>query len=137
MDKYESLSHTRWECKYHVVFIPKCRRKVLYGELRRHLGSVLRELAEQRECRIEEGYLMPDHVHMLIRFHRSTRWRRRLGTSKGRARFTLLEPSWGRSETSSVSTCGREVLRLNKSGKGRSGHSRVRPSSRGRGQAVG
>ena len=66
MDKYESLSHTTWECKYHVVFIPKCRRKVLYGRLRKHLGEVFRKLASQRECRIEEGHLMPDHVHMLV-----------------------------------------------------------------------
>lgn len=66
MDDYQSLNHTRWECKYHVVFIPKCRRKVLYGELRRHLGSVFRTLTEQKECRVEEGHLMPDHVHMMI-----------------------------------------------------------------------
>ena len=66
MDDYQSLSHTKWECKYHVVFIPKCRRKVLYGELRKHLGEVFRRLAEQKECRIEEGHLMADHVHMLI-----------------------------------------------------------------------
>ena len=66
MDELESLNHTKWECKYHVVFIPKCRRKVLYAELRRHLGDVLRRLAEQRESRIEEGHLMPDHVHMMI-----------------------------------------------------------------------
>ena len=62
----ESLSHSKWECKYHVVFIPKCRRRVLYKQLRRHLGEVLRTLAEQKECRIEEGHLMPDHVHILI-----------------------------------------------------------------------
>jgi putative transposase len=66
MDLPESLSHTRWECKYHVVFIPKCRRKTLYGELRRHLGPVLRTLAEQKESRVEEGHLMPDHVHMML-----------------------------------------------------------------------
>jgi len=66
MDERESLSHTKWECKYHVVFIPKCRRKVLYGELRRHLGEVFRRLAQQKESRIEEGHLMPDHVHMMI-----------------------------------------------------------------------
>jgi putative transposase len=66
MDKFESLSHTAWECKYHVVFIPKCRRKVLYGELRVHLGEVFRRLASQKECRVEEGHLMPDHVHMLL-----------------------------------------------------------------------
>ena len=66
MDEYESLSHTKWECKYHVVFIPKFRRKVLYGHLRKHMGELFRKLAEQRESRIEEGHLMPDHVHMMI-----------------------------------------------------------------------
>ncbi len=66
MDDAESLSHTRWECKYHVVFIPKYRRKTLYVELRRYLGEVFRKLAEQKESRIEEGHLLPDHVHMLI-----------------------------------------------------------------------
>jgi putative transposase len=66
MDEYESLNHTQWECKYHIVFIPKYRRKVLFGELRQRLGEVFRKLAEQRESRIEEGHLMPDHVHMLI-----------------------------------------------------------------------
>ena len=66
MDEYQALSHTTWECKYHVVFIPKCRRKTLYLELRRHLGEVFRRLADQKESKIEEGHLMPDHVHMLI-----------------------------------------------------------------------
>ena len=66
MQPYESLKHTTWECKYHVVFIPKCRRKVLYAQLRRDLGSVFRDLAEQKECKVEEGHLMPDHVHMLL-----------------------------------------------------------------------
>ena len=66
MDEFESLSHAKWECKYHLVFIPKCRRKTLYEQLRRHLGEVFRSLAEQRQCRILEGHLMPDHVHMLI-----------------------------------------------------------------------
>lgn len=66
MDEYESLNHTKWECKYHVVFIPKCRRKTLYLQLRQYLGEVFRRLAEQKESRIEEGHLMPDHVHMMI-----------------------------------------------------------------------
>ena len=66
MDKTESLSHSKWECKYHVVFIPKCRRRTLYEQLRRDLGEVFRTLAEHRESRIEEGHLMRDHVHMLI-----------------------------------------------------------------------
>ena len=66
MDEFESLSHSKWECKYHVVFIPKCRRKMLYGQLKKHLGEVLRKLAQQKESEILEGHLMPDHVHMLI-----------------------------------------------------------------------
>jgi putative transposase len=66
MDKVESLSHTKWECKYHVVFIPKYRRRVLYEELRRHLGEVFKQLARQKESEIEEGHLLPDHVHMMI-----------------------------------------------------------------------
>ena len=66
MQTYESLKHTTWECKYHVVFIPKCRRKVLYQGIRQELGAVFRGLAEQWECKVEEGHLMPDHVHMLL-----------------------------------------------------------------------
>jgi putative transposase len=66
MDKTESLNHTKWECKYHVVFIPKGRRKTLYAELRKHLGEVFRTLAQHKESRIEEGHLMVDHVHMMI-----------------------------------------------------------------------
>ena len=66
MDLYESLSHTRWECKYHVVFVPKRRRKVLYERVRKHLGEVFKQLAEQKESQVLEGHLMPDHVHMLL-----------------------------------------------------------------------
>jgi putative transposase len=66
MDEYESLNHTQWDCKYHIVFIPKYRKKVLFGDIRRRLGEVFKRLAEQKESRIEEGHLMPDHVHMLI-----------------------------------------------------------------------
>jgi len=66
MNTYESLSHTRWECKYHIVFIPKYRRKALFGEIRKHMGELFHELARQRESKIEEGHLMPDHVHILI-----------------------------------------------------------------------
>jgi len=66
MDEYESLSHSAWDCKYHVVFIPKYRRKALYGQLRNHLGEVFRRLALQKQSRIEEGHLMSDHVHLLI-----------------------------------------------------------------------
>jgi putative transposase len=66
VNDYRSLRHTKWECKYHVVFIPKYRKKAIYGTLRRRLGDVFRTLAEQKESRIEEGHLMPDHVHIMI-----------------------------------------------------------------------
>ena len=66
MDEHESLNHSKWECKYHVVFTPKCRRKTLYLQLRQYLGEVFRKLAEQKESRIEEGHLMSYHVHMMI-----------------------------------------------------------------------
>ena len=66
MDTLESLNHSVWDCKYHVVFIPKYRRKALYAELRRYLGDVFKKLAAQKESRIEEGHLLADHVHMLI-----------------------------------------------------------------------
>ena len=66
MNEVESLSHTKWECKYHIVYIPKYRKKALYGALRQQLGEVLKQLAMQRESRIEEGHLMRDHVHMLV-----------------------------------------------------------------------
>lgn len=66
MNDYESLKHTRWECKYHVVFIPKFRKKPIFGVLRKELGAVFKELASQKETKIEEGHLMADHVHMML-----------------------------------------------------------------------
>ena len=66
MDQYQSLNHTRWQCLYHVVFIPKWRRRTLYVQLRRYLGEVFHDLARQKQSRVQEGHLMPDHVHMLL-----------------------------------------------------------------------
>ena len=66
MTNYRSLNHTKWRCQYHVVFIPKYRKKVIYGELRRYLGEVLRRLAQQRESEVEEGHLLVDHVHIML-----------------------------------------------------------------------
>ena len=66
MRQVASLSHTRWECKYHIVFIPKYRRKALFGQIRRELGEIFHRLARQKESVIEEGHVMPDHVHMMI-----------------------------------------------------------------------
>ena len=87
MQTYESLKHTTWECKYHVVFIPKCRRKVLYHQIRRELGAGFRRLAERWEGKVEEGHLMPDHVHIL----QPSRWMAvRFGMSRSPARRTRI-----------------------------------------------
>ena len=66
MNDFESLSHVRWDCKYHVVFIPKYRRKVLFGKLRSSIGRVLRDLCEQKGVELLEGHAMPDHLHLLL-----------------------------------------------------------------------
>ena len=66
MHEWQSLSHVRWECKYHVVMIPKYRRKVFYGRLRRQIGAILRELCRQRGVELVEGHAMPDHVHLCL-----------------------------------------------------------------------
>jgi len=67
MHDWESLSHVRWDCKYHVVFVPKYRQKKLYGKFRRKVGDIFRELCRQRNIELLEGHLMPDHVHMCLK----------------------------------------------------------------------
>ena len=96
MPDSETLSHTKWDCKYHVVFIPKYRRKALYHELRRHLGEVFRALAEQKECRIEEGHLMGDHVHMLLSMPPKYSVAQVVGFIKGKAAIHLARTCLGR-----------------------------------------
>ena len=66
MRDYKSLAHTRWDCKYHIVFIPKKRQKLIYGHVRTFLGEVFQELSTRKGSKIEEGHLMKDHVHMCL-----------------------------------------------------------------------
>jgi REP-associated tyrosine transposase len=96
MDDVETLAHTTWECKYHVVFIPKYRRRALYGQLRKELGQVLRRLAEQKECRVEEGHLMPDHVHMLVSIPPKYAVSQVVGYMKGKAAIHIARTYPGR-----------------------------------------
>lgn len=96
MSDSETLSHTKWECKYHVVFIPKYRRKILYRELRRHLGEVFRLLAEQKECRIEEGHLMPDHVGVLLSVPLKYAVAQIVGFIKGKSAIHIARTFMGR-----------------------------------------
>ena len=96
MSEYSSLSHTKWECKYHVVFIPKCRRKVLYGKIRQRLGEVFHELARQKESQILEGHLCPDHVHMMLRIPPKRSVSEVVGYIKGKSAIRAAREFQGR-----------------------------------------
>ena len=89
MRDYKSLAHTRWDCKYHVVFIPKRRRKLIYGDLRKMLGEVFHELAKRKDCKIEEGHLMSDHVHMCISIQPKYSVSNVVGYLKGKSAITI------------------------------------------------
>ena len=133
MDDYESLSHSKWECKYHVVFIPKCRRKTLYGELRQHLGEVFRRLAMQKECRVEEGHLMPDHVHMMISIPPKYAVSQVIGYIKGKSAIHLGAGLWREeAQLRRAALLGPWILRLDRRSR-RSGDQGIHPQAGGRG----
>ena len=110
MDEYASLSHTKWDCKYHVVFIPKCRRKVLYKTLRPHLIEVFRDLAQQRESKIVEGHLMSDHVHILISIPPKYAVSQVIGSIKGKSAIHLARTYGEQNRITWASTSGREGI---------------------------
>ena len=99
MSDCRSLNHTKWECKYQVVFIPKCRRKVLYGKIRQHLGQVFRNLAKQRESEIIEGHLCPDHVHIMIRIPPKYSVSEVMGYIKGKSAIRAARDFMGRHQS--------------------------------------
>jgi putative transposase len=119
---YESLSHSRWDCKYHLVFVPKYRKKKLYGEIRRFLGPIFHELARQKECRILEGHMVQDHVHMLIAIPPKYAISQIVGYIKGKSAIAVArqfsgktrnfngESFWARGYA--VSTVGYEELKI-------------------------
>jgi putative transposase len=96
MNSEQNLSHTKWECKYHVVWIPKCRKKVLYGKLREHLGTLLKDLARQQGCEILEGHLLPDHVHFLISIPPKYAVSKVIGYIKGKSAIGIARNFGGR-----------------------------------------
>ena len=96
MSSFESLSHSRWDCKYHVVFVPKCRKKSLYGKIRKFLGPVFRELAGQRRSHILEGHMVQDHVHMLIRIPPKYAVAEVIGYIKGKSAIAVARQFGGR-----------------------------------------
>lgn len=93
---YESLSHSKWNCKYHVVFIPKMRRKILYGKIRKFIGPVLRELALQRGSTIIEGHMVQDHVHMMISIPPKYSVAEVIGYIKGKSAIAIARQFSGR-----------------------------------------
>jgi len=123
MNDIKSLSHTKWECKYHLTWIPKYRKKEIYGDLRNHLGEVLRELAHRAGCEILEGHLLPDHSHMLISIPPKYPVSNVVGYIKGKSAIHLARTYFGRKKNFTgqhfwakgyhVSTVGRdeEVIR--------------------------
>jgi putative transposase len=96
MSDYGSLTHSKWDCKYHIVFIPKFRKKQLFGEIRRYLGKVFHELARQKESKIIEGHLMLDHVHMCISIPPKYSVAQVIGYLKGKSAIAVARQFGGR-----------------------------------------
>jgi len=92
----QSLSHTMYECKYHIVWIPKYRKKTIFEELRKHLGEIFRELATQKECKVLEGHLMPDHVHILLSIPPKYSVSQVVGYIKGKSAISIARNFQGR-----------------------------------------
>ena len=92
----QKLNHTTWDCKYHIVFIPKCRQKVVFGELRSRLGKIFHDLASQRGVEIVEGHLMPDHVHMCLSIPPKHSVSSVVGFLKGKSAIAIARQFMGR-----------------------------------------
>ena len=118
-EPFQSLAHSKWDCKYHVVFVPKRRRKAMFGQLRQHLGTIFHELARQKECRIIEGHLMTDHVHICIEIPPKHAVASVIGFLKGKSAIAIARQFGGRQRNFSgehfwargycVSTVGHDV----------------------------
>ena len=98
MKQINSLSHSKWECMFHVTWIPKYRKKKIYGKLRQYLGKTLRELAKQKECEVLEGHLMSDHIHMLISIPPKYAVAQVVGFIKGKSAIAVARNFGGRSK---------------------------------------
>lgn len=96
MSEYQSLSHSKWDCKYHVIFIPKRRRKAIYGNIRAKLGPIFHDLAGQKQCRIIEGHLMPDHVHICMRIPPKYAVASVIGFLKGKSAIAIVRQFCGK-----------------------------------------
>src|SRR5499427_8367367 len=95
-ETYQSLAHSRWDCNFHVVFVPKRRRKSMFGSIRPRLGRIFHELARQKECQIVEGHVMPDHVHMCIQIPPKYAVASIIGFLKGKSAIAIAREFSGR-----------------------------------------
>lgn len=95
MKEWQSLAHVRWECKYHIVFVPKYRKKVLYGRTRKQMGRILRQLCRQRGVEIMEGHAMPDHIHLVLRIPPKFSVARVVGYLKGKSAIQIHREALG------------------------------------------
>jgi len=119
---YTSLSHSKWDCKYHIVFVPKYRRKVLYGKIREFLGKTFHELAAHKGCKILEGHMVQDHVHMIISIPPKYSVAEIVGYIKGKSAIAVARRFGGRKRNFAgekfwtrgyaVSTVGSEVKKV-------------------------
>ena len=90
-DNVNSLSHTKWRCKYHIVFAPKYRRQAIYGQIKRDIGVILRKLCEQKHVEIIEAELCPDHVHMLVSIPPNLSVSQFVGYLKGKSSLMIFD----------------------------------------------
>ena len=110
-ETYQSLAHSRWDCKYHVVFVPKRRRKALFGNIRQKLGAIFRELARQKDCRIVEGHLLPDHVHICIEIRPKFAVASIVEFLKGKSAIAIAREFTGKDRNFTGSTSGPADMR--------------------------
>ncbi len=111
MNNTQSLSHTKLECKYHIVWIPKYRKKTIFENLRKYLGEIFRDLAAQKECKVVEGHLMPDHVHILISIPPKHSVSQVVGFIKGKSAIQIARNFQGRKKELCWSTLlGKRIL---------------------------
>ncbi len=110
MPIYESLSHSRWECKYHIVFVPKFRKKVLYGKIRDFLQSAFHELARQKGCEIVGGHIVRDHIHMILSMPPKYAVSEVIGYLKGKSAIAVARQFGGKQRNFNFATLGKFLL---------------------------
>ena len=121
-EPWKSLAHSRWECKYPVVFVPTYRRKAVYGEIRARVGGIFHELARQTACRIVEGHLLAAHVHRCMEIPPTQAVASILGFVKGKSAVAIARQCGGKRQNftgahfwargSAVSTVGYELAKV-------------------------